>query len=658
MLCLLPPTISLEHRVATVEAVVAEIARKTGQPLAIRGEMRDEVLYVDLKPRSAGDLMRLVARAASAEWTSEAGKFYLGRSASLRRTQARTERDDTARDLQEGLAPLLATADAKPWTEGTDHAAAIRRVADAAVPPNDQEAWARQLARMAFAPPAGRLLARILRATPLASFATIPMGETARFASRPRERQEPLVEADLGRYAEEHALLADEWARMGPEDRGALERAMGYSAVRPLPGGETPYALLFATRYPQDAFTFALRLYDPRGRRVDESSVTVEARPRPAPDAAAWRKAPVRLGPAAASFKEGMGGRKVDPAQAALARDPVAHEPLGLILGDALDEIAAARGEETILAIPDETGMGVLSHPHATLGEVDDALGADVAFETIDGVRVGRARRPASAAATKTDRTVLRGLMAAMRGGRYPGLDGFADYALRQNPHAGATWLEKVALQGAGFSLQVFSGTLALDVDAGERDLARVYGSLSPEGRAAFRQGSPLPFAALAPGAREDLERELFRRAPPAEHENRLEDASALFDGLPAGGELVATGLDTNPLVAVAPAGEGTEFAGVLGLAFLEYAKEKGELKANDPDVAAGRYVPVWANALKFEIRLSPAFRSPESLTDLVYDPTTTPVVLDALPPAHQQERQRVLKLLRERDRPATPTTP
>ena len=83
MLLALSPPVALAHRVATVEAVVAELARKSGEDLRMRRELADEVLYVNLKPRPTGELMALVAKTASAEWSREAGHVYLGRSPSF-----------------------------------------------------------------------------------------------------------------------------------------------------------------------------------------------------------------------------------------------------------------------------------------------------------------------------------------------------------------------------------------------------------------------------------------------------------------------------------------------------------------------------------------------------------------------------------------------
>lgn len=83
MLHLLPPPVALEHRVATVEAVVAELARKSGRSLLARRKMMDEPLDVDLQAHSPDEMMTLIAKAASAEWPQDGKQVALGRSPTL-----------------------------------------------------------------------------------------------------------------------------------------------------------------------------------------------------------------------------------------------------------------------------------------------------------------------------------------------------------------------------------------------------------------------------------------------------------------------------------------------------------------------------------------------------------------------------------------------
>ena len=186
MILPLSSPITLAHRVATVEAVVAELARKSGEDLRMRRELADEVLYVNLKPRSTGELMRLVAKTASAEWTREDGYTYLGRSPSFWRAQAKADAAATARAYAENLLPLLAPGDATPWTDGSRAVAQAGTFVDRnRIMTDDQIDPATRDARMRAVQPAGRFVSRILRALPPGEIAALPVGWRGRFAFTP-----------------------------------------------------------------------------------------------------------------------------------------------------------------------------------------------------------------------------------------------------------------------------------------------------------------------------------------------------------------------------------------------------------------------------------------------------------------------------------------
>ncbi len=92
-------TVALDHRVASVESVVEELGKKSGQDLRIRHELDDEAVFVSLRPRPAAELMALLARATSAEWVRDEGHVWLDRSPALRRRHQRI--------VQEGYRDLL-----------------------------------------------------------------------------------------------------------------------------------------------------------------------------------------------------------------------------------------------------------------------------------------------------------------------------------------------------------------------------------------------------------------------------------------------------------------------------------------------------------------------------------------------------------------------
>jgi len=650
LLVLLAP-ILLERRIATVESVVAELAAKSGRPLAIRRGLRDEVLYVGLGAHDSDTLMALLAKATSAEWTEGEGKTWLGRSTTLERKLAGAEQAQMAKDFSTGLGALLPAADPGKWGQGKNAAGAIHQGIDS----HGALDSARQVGWRTFVTPIGRLFAKALRSLSPLDVAAIPVGETARFASRPRVRQGPLPGVDaqsLRQYADEQRVFLDEMAGMTEADRTALQSKLRMFRNPTDPGsGDDLYALLTVSRRAGDSLSISLGLFSQKGKRVDQTVVIVETKsaPQSVRAAAPWKGQPLKLSPEATSFYDGMRGRKLVADSPPF--DPVAQDPLIPLIGDAVSSIAQARGGETIEALPDEveTTMGRAIQANANLGKLDEILQDSVVFESVQGVRVGHARFPVRAETNKMDRSALASLLVKLRGGAFADLDTLSNYIAQQSREAGVNRLEWDTIGGAGYYRARREMSPLLIVEDGRRDLIRAYGGLSLEGKAAFRRGAAFAFNTLPPQTLADLSRFTFRRQPTPSIDGSLTDASSYFDDLPGRGTFALASFVPGPFVVAAPLRGGEDFISMTVLANLLYRKEAGTLGADEKDPTAMRFVPGWRAGLTVELRLSQTFKLGSTLADLRLDPSAGAKSLDQLPKEFQLELQRLLATIRAR---------
>lgn len=646
--------VQLERRVATVEAVVKELAEKSGKPLSIGAALRNEIVYVGLKPHEPEALMSLLAQATSAEWTEAAGQISLVRSASLRRKQAREENAETARLFTASLNSFLAASQDLPWAEGTNHAEALRRALSAGRP------GVLQTGRRTFATPIGRLFARALRALPAEAIGSIPVGETARFASKPRRSQGPLSGANLGQYVSEQRTFLDELGRMTEEDRGATEAVLQTFRQTREPGSaEKLYALLTVERRARTSYELVLRLFNPKGQRVDQAYLSVDTQPVVTRSEGKWRSQTLKLEPDTAAFYEGLDGltpRRIVPFRNAKFRPEqpsFAKDPLAILTGDAVSAVADAREGEVIEALPDEIANRVVPviRANGNLGAIDDAVNESVVFEKAQGVQVGHARFPSTAEDTKLDRSALTGFLASIKGGRFPSLEILSGYVARQNIGVGLNGLERYSIAGAGYPRISTEMDSILRMENGGRDFVRGYGALPSAVRASLWKGNPASFATLPVATRTDFSRMLFRREPEPTVDGGLNDASAFFDDLQTGGALVPTDLKTGMMATAGPATENNPFVSMAQLASALHRKEMGQSPLFGQDLAGVRFVPAWRRRMSLVLRLSPTFSVRQSLSDVSFNPSANAQAVEALPPEHRAEIQRELALLRAQDK-------
>ncbi len=629
------PPIRLEHRLASVAAIVAELGRATGRDLRVGRELADEFLYVNLGPHPEGELMGWVAKAASAEWIGDGGTVSLGRSPSFVRRQAREDAASLGADLAGRLRPLLAPDDAVPWTG--DHP--LVNLRKRTTRPSDDDPWHRN------ATPGGRLLSRVLRALPPDELGGAPPGGTVRFALHPNRLQRPMTgttEASVRQYAAERNALASELEAL-PDEETRFRTSFDFNlSPRSAEPRAVDGAMLSITRnFPGDVrfalYTTGSGLPELAAwLNLDESHRTFSLA-QSLPGYAQWKDRPLVLGPVTASFVRSMNGAP-DSGEAVRLRDPVAHEPLAALMADPLDRLAAAVGEEAIVAVPDETvtmaGGTLLQNPR--LGGFADALAVSVAFESDGGTLIGKARRPSELARTKTDRTLLRDAIALVATGN-PRLDATAAYTAAQNPASRFTFFESVAIEAAGFRLDP-NGPFFRD-----RHALRVYAALSPAQRTALAGGASLPAGELSPRGREALAELAFdatgQKPEVYGPDGRLAaydlDATLFADGLGPSARLSFEHRVEVPMLEWTRDGQ-TIFNDAEGMGQTLADQERFGYRPDlsTPDLAKTPFVPGAMRSFSVAVWPVPALCAQAFLSDLAFAPNAKPVRYRELPPA------------------------
>lgn len=664
LLAVLFAPIQLEHRIATVTAIVEELAQKSGKRIAVKHEMADEVLYVNLMPHTSEELMALIAKAASAEWIDDGG-LYLGRSATLRRQQERDDRSSIAASLQVTRQTLLAGNDFSPWPEGRGR---FDRLVDATKTlPGTQtptQFWTR-MARLGSFSPIGRLLSRTLRDLPLQDLAEIPPGYTERFALSPTRRQRRLPPSiGVEQYRSERAMFAQDLKRAGDQAWSQVSEYT-FSYRRELDPGEQLTPLLTVRRETLGAsFLVRLAVLDRKGQAIDSATLSLmfghDDEAAKLPGYRDWSRNPVKVGPPAASFVASMTGKPVDPQEARRLREPVKNEPLAVLLSDPVDAMKVAMGvQEAIVALPDETardaGMELESEPK--LGEFADGLTMDVASEVTHGLWLGRARRPSESTVCKTSRSALQTYIRSSMN-PIPTLAQTARYALAQNPEASVTWFERLVINATGVDMGIGSlGTLD-EVENGGRDLLRVYGSLSPAQRTTLEQGQPIPLSQITPAARAMLETVVFRRDVQLEAAERATvpqampdvDASFLIDSLSPQSTLWIDRPRT--VLCTAYLRSGTlRTMDMSSLGYVHEAQEHdGSFTELDgyPIVSRTLFTPARYRNFGFRLAATPTYGHRSYLTDFAVDPGARGVSYRQLPPEHLKEFQKTFDYYRQ----------
>lgn len=663
------PGVTLQTRVATVPAIVKELAGLTGRPLKTSPEVENEVIFVSLGESDPDRLMALIAKADSAEWVEKDGQFVLTRSGSLRRKQERDDLRETARLLERQVSKVLVKGDqvepsddtAKDWIVKTQNPP---KVATNYAAYMDFDLRARDWS------PAGRMLSRVLRSLPAEDLAAIEIGHTIRWSTHPTRIQGrlPLDEASLNQYIRERNHLASLLVKIEKEDirnDAAMYFRMRQRATVPVSGAHS--VLLLANRS-LERVELTLATYGTEGTLLDLASVTLNLdgeEPAALPGQSRWAKENLQPGAMWKSIINGIVRNPMDPAQIRLAMDPVVNDPLALFQSDAMQTLTAAIGTPLLCRIPDEACLAseAILQSSPNLGDYARALQGSIRFSEDGGVQVGLARFPSVSGSLKANRNVLKGFLANLKEYRLPSLDFISNYAMKAGDGPVISGVEGLLCRATGLFEPYFQIEAIADYSSGGRDLLRFYANCPPLQQKALWAGNVIPFGQLTPGSQRELQSAVLTRSTTVDFDS-LEapqnvDPTSYVDGLTAGMPVSAKAkLEPFVTTKLTSGIECTLEASSIG--YILAQQEKGEWhdeRFGYPRVQQSKFIPGMKGNMTLSIGLFAHGSVSKRLADYQIDPKAVAVAYDALPPSHLKPLMKTLEYYRKVYREAGSTT-
>jgi len=660
------PEVTLQTRVATVPAIVKELASLTGRPLTASSEVQNEVLFVSLKESDPDRLMALIAKADSAEWVEKDGQFVLTRSGVLRRKQERDDLRETTRLLKRQVSRILINEDqvepsdaiAKGWIDK------VRK------PPKGITNYSTRVAFETSArdwSPAGRMLSRVLRTLPAEDVASIEIGHTLRWSAHPTRLQGRLAvdEASLGQYIRERNHLAGLLAKIENDetrDDAGVYLRMRQKITEPIAGN--PLVLLTVQRL-LGQVNLVLTVYGGDGTLLDLANATLDLNgetPDALPGQPRWAQEALQPGPMWKSIIDGILRKPMDEAQIGLAMDPVANDPLVLLQSDAMLTLSTAIGTQMVCRLPDETCLAdqVILQSSPNLGDYARALQGSILFSEDRGIQVGTARFPSISRSLKADRGVMKGLLTTLKEYKFPTLDFASNYAMKAGDGPLITTVEDLLCRATGLVEPYYRIEDITDYVSGGRDMFRFYANCTPPQRKALWTGNTIPFGQLTPGSQQELQSAVLTRAIGIDFDSldapQNTDPTSYLDGLttlmPVSGKPKLDPFVTTKL----PSGaESSLSAAAVGQILAQ--QETGQLQDEQMGYPRGKrakFVPGMKADLKVSIGLLPRGSISTHMVDYQIDRKAPAVTYDALPATHLKPLLTTLehnrKLFRETD--------
>jgi hypothetical protein len=530
-------SVSLESTAVPLSRLGEELSAQTGQKLRVSPELGSEVVAVRFNEVDAEEALARLARAVDGKWIESGGARTLVPDTEAWRAEAERWRQDWREALHRRLGQWAEElSKAGPF----DSKRAVRDLSDAVSQfesggaPGDRMAAGVQ--RLMIGNPGGRAIVKFATALGADALARIGPGERAVFSTNPTRMQRPLPGSSAVIVRE---FLAEQRAwtsQLASSSRNGIGTFLGggVEAQGVLLNGTPAKTFLVVTRPAQgDVLTLSLVVADEKGRTMANgfSFLTVErdgAEPSPAASADGakvelstetleaaklFAAAPAGTG-GPVQFWGGGGSRrgfsldvavfgvqggtpraKTPSAWVDKLSDPVANEPLGWHVGEALLQAAKAEDRNLVAYLPDHLAVSVARTLGSSLsaGSVHSAFaaqGTKVAVE--DGWTMVTPVWKAEARGTRVDRGALKALLQA---GRKSGSFRLGDLAAYARTARGDSGLD--------------SAIASLIDPAFAQDLRQVYGMnsgalkffglLGPAHRPMFGTGRPIALGAVGP---------------------------------------------------------------------------------------------------------------------------------------------------------------
>ncbi|RYG36683.1 hypothetical protein EON81_08985 [bacterium] len=519
--------------IVTLPALVAQLAAKTGQALAVAPELENEAIYLRGITLDA-KVVRQLAQACAAEWVSSGSHLLLTRTGSLKAKLAQEQRAVFVQAVRATFPPptepmgLVAFGDLMDTTfaeiDRIDKEQSIEKLrARLKALQNDLD-QVTNLGRIAD--PTHRAFDLLLSKFDATSALSLQPDQTFNFSNQPGYRCQPLLgmEPILDTFRQEAPIYRN-WARTRKDSGKSINefphRHNGTSIGEDdeaLTDVDTVLLSLFRSVEEETRFNFRLGIYNASGENVGSVYRPVElaGELEPGiPHAASWmNRRFTKSGPRemAEAFlnpqwenDEKSGERW---AKKLLTQQGQTLDPLSSLAAPYLDALTEEVDGPMLADVPDGilAGLGETQ----TLEEADGKIRRYVKWsKTVEGL-IGTPRYPLLATSARYARRNLDGLV-DLATSRFFSLEEGAKYVQR----ARSPRLLELAVYGTARPHNIaFSDTRQhmFDLYAEERVWLDLWGTLSPSQKMALRGGRSLSMIPLSSQSRQRLSEMFFGR--------------------------------------------------------------------------------------------------------------------------------------------------
>jgi hypothetical protein len=575
----LSDTLTLEINARPLHEALEEIQGQTGMRLRAEAKLRDATMLLHVRDVPRQVLLERLAEAVHGAWHQQGEEMVLLRSDKTEQ-QLRDEhnRQMLAR-IQRRLSLDLENAE-QEFTAADAEALARRLIALKRTKdqdPSQVEAWT-QYERLKWQTPINRGFVRLVATLPLERIARMAPGERLLFTANPTQRQLPMppqTQEIIRRLSEDQ----ERW-------RSSLVKVEDGNPVRGDTVGD-PFIQRRSFKYDADSLQIVVVRHEEMilCNLVFAHEVSNETLAQYYVAQGDWDQElrdlyegagpkddqPLPLPPLAAEMQEAMRNRRGDPnppyvSAELLERllDPVRHDPLSLLVGEALRAYAVEEKLNLVAWLPDTVFYAPIPAGPVTVSRMRALLAKAGSFEweakVEDSWLIFNSRHPRDLGTPLPRANLADFIGKVYRAGRVK-LDDYADLLASHETHSYST-------DALANDYSLFVGAVGMgDHFGGGRDVIRLYGSLTPVQRRTLREGGSIPFRFLNDRQRQLVETLTYRseiNRYVIENEGmarvvgkQVEPTEAYARGLPNGGYLSMRLQEFDTIFAMRPGKSG-----------------------------------------------------------------------------------------------------